>query len=53
MSIYISILRGVNVSGKNLIKMNVFGVIVPVIVLTVDGLRQIIDCNPFINEPEI
>ncbi|MBS1745691.1 MAG: DUF1697 domain-containing protein [Bacteroidetes bacterium] len=97
MATYISILRGINVSGKNLIKMdalkkmyeglhfknvktyiqsgnvifstqtgevkkiadkivkqikNEFGFDVPVIVLTVDKLREIIQQNPFINDKQ-
>ena len=93
MTTYISILRGINVSGQKLIKMDAlrklyeklgfssvttyiqsenfvftgnkakpnelaqaitrqiekdFGFDVPVIVLTIENLKQIIDCNPFL-----
>lgn len=95
MQTYISILRGINVSGHNLVKMdglrksyeslgfqNVktykqsgnliftasefdnneleqivsgqiekdFGIVVPVIVLTIDSLKQIVDGNPFLKD---
>lgn len=95
MTTYVSILRGINVSGKNLIKMDAlrrlyenlhfrnvttyvqsgnvfftgkntkpdelaqtiklqiekeFGFDVPVIVLTVEKLKQIIESNPFVND---
>ena len=98
MTIYISILRGINVSGQKLIKMDAlrksyenmgfhnvttylqsgnvifacndieinnleqkisqqiekdFGFEVPVIVLTIDKLRKIIENNPFLNDPNI
>lgn len=94
---YISVLRGINVSGKNLIKMDAlrtsyenagfsnvqsyvqsgniifesdseqikeleqtiiefikhdFGFAVPVIVLSVDQLKRIIENNPFVQQPE-
>lgn len=97
MTTYISILRGINVSGQKLIKMDAlrksyenlgfhnvttyvqsgnvifignnpkpeeleqtitrqiekdFGFEVPVIVLSIDKLKQIIDCNPFAKEKE-
>ena len=97
MKTYISILRGINVSGQKLIKMDAlrkmyenmgyhdvttyvqsgnvvfssndiephkiedeislqiekeFGFIVPVIVLTADKLKQIIDNNPFLTDPD-
>jgi len=96
MTTYISILRGINVSGQKLIKMDVlrksyenmglhnvttylqsgnvifegndfeintlqqkisqqiekdFGFEVPVIVLTIDKLKQVIDNNPFVQNP--
>lgn len=95
MKTYISILRGINVSGHNLVKMDAlrklyeslgfqsvttykqsgnliftasgfdnneleqtvseriekdFGIIVPVIVLTIDRLREIVDNNPFLKD---
>lgn len=98
MKTYISILRGINVSGQKLIKMDalkkayerlgfqnvttyvqsgnvifnvsdpepeqleqmiyrriekVFGFEVPVIVLTAEKLKQIVDNNPFISDPDI
>jgi uncharacterized protein (DUF1697 family) len=97
MTTYISILRGINVSGQNIIKMDAlrksyenlgfqsvstyvqsgnviftgnkakldelaqtitlqikkdFGFDVPVIVLTIDNLKQIIDSNPFLNSSD-
>jgi len=97
MTTFISILRGINVSGHKLIKMDVlrkiyqdlgfqnvttyvqsgnvvftennyepgkleqkiskqiekdFGFEVPVIVLTIDNLKQIIDNNPFLKDPD-
>lgn len=96
MQTYISILRGINVSGHNLVKMDAlhksyeglgfqsvttykqsgnliftargseineleqiiseriekdFGIAVPVIVLTIDKLKYIIDNNPFLKDP--
>lgn len=96
MTTYISILRGINVSGKKLIKMDAlrrsyerlgfqhvktyvqsgnviftikdmviadlekkisqqiekdFGYTIPIIVLTMDKLKQVIDDNPFLKEP--
>jgi uncharacterized protein (DUF1697 family) len=98
MATYISILRGINVSGQKLIKMDAlkksyenmgiqnvttyvqsgnviftcnhfeigeleqnisrqidkdFGFEVPVIVLTIDKLKQVIDKNPFLKDPNI
>lgn len=98
MTTYISILRGINVSGQKLIKMEAlrkmyenmgfhnvttyvqsgnvvftgndveidklgpaisgqikkdFGFDVPVIVLTIDGLKRLIDNNPFLKDPKI